>query len=167
MAERIFDLLPITEQRISLEAQSVAENGGGTGIYPGGPVDVADREAVVLELTIGTLASTVTGGTVTLTPLEGSLANGGDLAPVNSDTVVYTYSAGTKKAVLRYRYLGGANGKLRYVAIQVTDALTGSGGAGASTCIVAGNVLTGGLRYAGQQPTAGSAPQTPGGALSN
>ena len=152
------DVLTNTEQRPSIAPQQMAASAtvNGTGI------DVADREHVVMELSLGGLAGAPTGGTITLTPQE-SDSQGSGFAQVNSDTVVAQFND-TLPEVLRYRYLGGALGKRRYVRLSVTTALTGGS---SPTIQVAGNVLTGGMRFAGAQPAPGSAPQTPGTPLAN
>jgi hypothetical protein len=140
------DLKANTEVAISLEAKTVVENVSG-GVVTGAAVDRANRETVVLEATLGSMNAGVTGGTVTMTPMEGDKADGSDLAQVASDTVAYTFSASNKKAVLRYNYIGTK----RYVAVKITDALSGAS-AGSNTVIAAGNVLLGSARYAGKQP---------------
>lgn len=154
------DLYSESEIAPSVAPQQLA----AAGSVQGAVVDVADRESVVMELSLGSLAGAPTGGTVTLIPMEGNQANGSDQAQVNgTDSVVGNYND-VLPEVLRYRYTGGVNGKLRYVSIKAVAALTG----GTSPTIdVSGNVLKGGLRFAGKQPTAGSYPQTPGGALGN
>jgi len=152
------DLLANTEQGLSVAPQqlSAAQLVHGTGI------DLKDREHAVAELYLGTLAGGPTGGTVTLIPEESN--DNATWNQVNgSDSVVMNYND-TLPEVLRYRYIGGAAGKKRYLRISVQAALTG----GASpTIIVEGNVLKGGLRYAQQQPTVGAYPQTPGSTITN
>jgi len=154
------DLFANTEQGLSVAPQqlSASQTVNGTSI------DLKDREHVVAELFLGTLAGAPTGGTVTLIPQEGNAANGSDAAQVNgSDQVVANFSD-TFPEVLRYRYTGGVNGKLRYLRIKVVAALTGGS---SPTIIVEGNILKGGLKYAGQQPTVGAYPQTPGSSITN
>jgi hypothetical protein len=154
------DLFVTSEQTNSLAPQSMAAAATATGVT----VDVKDRDSVVLELTLAAPAGTPTGGTITLVPMEGQQANGSDAAQVNgTDQVQAAYNA-TFPAVLRYRYLGGANGKLRYVTLRAVTALTGGS---SPTVVVGGNVLKGGLKYAGAQPAPGSYPDTPGTPLTN
>lgn len=128
----------------------------------GASVAVEDCESVVLQLDLGSLAGAPTGGTITLTPQESP--DGVTWNQVNgTDSVVANYND-TLPEVLRYRYIGGANGKQPYVRVSVTTALTG----GTSPTInVSGTVLLGGLRFAGKQPTAGAYPQTPGSSITN
>ena len=152
------DLHVLTQQSPSIAPQQMAAAAtvNGTGI------DISDCEAVEMELSLGGLAGAPSGGTITLTPQESDVLGSG-YAQVNTDTVVANYND-TFPEVIRYRYIGGATGKHRYVRLSVTTALTG----GTSPTIqVAGNVLKGGLRYAGQMPTVGSAPQTPSSGITN
>jgi hypothetical protein len=125
-------------------------------------VKTTDRESNVIEVTLGTLAGAPTGGTVTAI-MEESPDNSTWSQVNGSDSVVMNYND-TLPEVLRYRYLGGTSGKQAYIRCSITAALTGGS---SPTVIVAANVLQGGLRYAGQQPTPGSAPQTPGTPLNN
>src|SRR5271157_684349 len=115
------DLYATSEQANSLPPQSMAAAATATGTA----VDVKDRESVVLELTVAAPSGGPTGGTITLVPMEGQQANGSDAAQVNgTDQVQVAYNA-TFPTVLRYRYIGGANGKLRYATVRCVTALTG------------------------------------------
>ena len=152
------DLHTSSQQSPSIAPQvmAAAATVNGTGI------DISDCEAVELELSLGTLTGAPTGGVVTLTPQESDVVGSG-YAQVNTDTVVAAFGD-TFPEVLRYRYIGGATGKHKFVRLSVTTPPTGGT---TPTIAVAGNVLKGGLRYAGQQPTVGSAPQTPTGGITN
>lgn len=153
------DLYVQSTQTPCVPAQELTASQGpvhGTGIK------TADRESNVIEVTFGTLAGSPTGGTVTAIIEESD--DDSTWSQVNgSDALVMNYND-TLPEVLRYRYLGGANGKKAYIRCSITAALTGGS---SPTVIVAANVLQGGLRYAGQQPTPGSAPDSPGTPLSN
>jgi hypothetical protein len=154
------DLYAMSEQSNSLAPQSMAAAATASGVT----VDVKDRESVVLELTIAAPAGGPTGGTITLVPMEGQQANGSDVAQVNGTDQIQAAFNVSFPTVLRYRYIGGTNGKLRYVTLRAVTALTG----GVSpTVVVSGNVLKGGLKYSGAQPAPGSYPQTPGQPLTN
>lgn len=153
------DLLVMATQTPCIAPQTLTASEGpehGTG------VPTADRESNVIELTVGALTGAPTGGTITAI-IEESPDNSTWTQVNGSDALVMKYND-TLPEVLRYRYLGGANGKQAYIRASVTAALTGGS---SPTAIVAANVLQGGLRFAGQQPTPGSAPQTPGTPLSN
>lgn len=150
------DLFATTEQTPSLAPQSLTASGSANGVG----VDVKDRESVVLELTLGSLAGSPTGGTVTLIPQESS--DNSTWAQVNGTDQVVANFNDTLPEVLRYRYVGGANGKLRYVRVRAVAALTGGT---SPTVVVAGNVLKGALKYSGAQPA--PYPQTPGTPLTN
>jgi hypothetical protein len=156
------DLFSNTENAPSVAPQSLAQN----ATVHGAAVDVKDRESVVLETHIGSVTGAPTGGNVTAI-MEEAPDNGGSpgaFSQVNgSDQVVGQFND-TLPEILRYRYIGGANGKQRWVRMSITNNRTGGT---TPAALVAGNVLKGGLRFAGKQPTPGAAPQTPGTPISN
>jgi hypothetical protein len=158
------DLFVTTENSptVAAETLTASQSVNGSG------VDVKDRESVVVEFHVGTIAGSPTGGTVTVT-IQHSSDNSTwatIVDPVTSQnaTLVANYND-TLPEILRYRYIGDAtNGKFRYARAQVTAALTG-GTSPTVTCAV--NVLKGALKYSGAQPKPGSYPQTPGTPLTN
>lgn len=152
------DLDTQTQQTPTIAAQQMA----AAATVHGTGVDVSDCEAVEMEMSLGSLAGSPTGGTITMTPEHSD--DNSTFVQVNSDTVVANYND-TLPEVKRYRYIGDSTvGKKRYVRFSVTTALTG----GTSPTIdLTGNILKGGLRLAGKMPQVGSAPQTPSGGLTN
>lgn len=160
------DLLDNTENTESVAPQNMA----AAATVNGAAVDLENREMAVVELHLGSLTGAPTGGTVTLTIQEAPDNNGSPGAwnavvdpDIGALTIVGNYND-TLPEILRQRYKGGAAGKLRWLRASITTALTGGT---TPTANVSANVLKGGLRFAGKQPTAGSAPQTPGGAITN
>lgn len=153
------DLHVLTEQSPCVAPQSMA----AAATVHGTGVDVSDCEAAEVEVSLGTLAGAPTGGTVTAI-IEHSDDDSTWTQVNGTDDLVGNYND-TLPEVLRYRYIGDLSaGKKRYLRASVTTALTGGT---SPTVIVAVNVLKGGMRYAGQMPTIGSAPQTVSSGIKN
>ncbi len=126
-------------------------------------VRTRDLESIVLEAHLGSLTGVPTGGTVTMIPEEGSKADGSDAAQVNSTDSVVAQFGDSFPETLRYRYIGGANGKLPYIRISIVVNLTG----GTTPTIAAAGVVLSSFRYGGAQPTIGAYPDTPGATITN